>query len=126
MTALILDAGALIAVDRNDRTQLARLHAARREGIELRTNPNALAQAWRDGARQAQLSRLLPALDIAPMSEEHGRKVGELLRRSRTADVVDASIVLLAHPGDVILTSDPDDIAHLANFTRRRVRVTAC
>lgn len=49
MSALVLDAGALIAVDRNDRAMLARLRAAERHGLELRTNAMVVAQVWRDG-----------------------------------------------------------------------------
>lgn len=45
MSALVLDAGALIAVDRNDRAMLARLRAAERHGLELRTNAMVVARS---------------------------------------------------------------------------------
>lgn len=58
MSALVLDAGALIAVDRDDRAMLARLRAAERHGLELRTNAMVVAQVWRDSqGRQAGLAR---------------------------------------------------------------------
>jgi hypothetical protein len=38
---------------------------------------------------------------------------GVLLGKTRTTDVVDAAVVVLAVAGDCILTSDPDDMARL-------------
>jgi hypothetical protein len=37
VSALVLDAGAFIAIDRNDRSMIARLRVARVHGYELRT-----------------------------------------------------------------------------------------
>ena len=39
---------------------------------------------------------------------------GELLGVTRTHDVIDAAVVLLASDGDRIATSDPDDLELLA------------
>ena len=44
MSALILDAGALVAADRDDRAMMARLRASQRHGLELRTNAMVVAQ----------------------------------------------------------------------------------
>jgi hypothetical protein len=53
VNGLVLDAGALIALDREDNRMLRRLLRARQDREPVRTNPMALAQAWRDaGARQ--------------------------------------------------------------------------
>jgi hypothetical protein len=114
MTALVLDAGGLIAVDRNDRTTMARLAAARRRGLGLRSNPMVLAQVWRraDG-RQAVLARFMRSVDIAAIDAGVGRRCGELLAASNTSDAIDASIALLVRPGDIVLTSDPDDVRRL-------------
>ena len=38
MSALMLDAGAFLAVERGDRTMMARLRAAERHGLDLRTS----------------------------------------------------------------------------------------
>ena len=60
MSGLVLDAGAFVAVDRADRTMIARLRAAQRDGLELRTTGIVIAQVWRDpGGRQAILAQLL-------------------------------------------------------------------
>ncbi|HEY4182681.1 MAG TPA: hypothetical protein VGM90_37880 [Kofleriaceae bacterium] len=64
--------------------------------------------------RQALLARLLPQIIIAPLDASIGREAGGLLARARLSDVIDAAVVLLAEDGDIILTSDPDDLAPLA------------
>lgn len=111
---MVLDAGALIAVDRADRAMFARLAIAAQAGLRLRTNAMIVAQVWRttDG-RQANLARFLAATEVEPIDETTGRAAGELCGDAGTSDPIDASLVLLANPGDWILTGDPDDIRHL-------------
>lgn len=43
-----------------------------------------------------------------------------------TADPIDASVVLLAQPGDRILTSDPDDIIRLAVAAANHAVIITC
>lgn len=127
MSAVVLDAGALIAVDRGDSRTLRKLTAARRRGRAFRTTPLIVAQAWRDPhGRQAELARFLRSVDVQPITMDAGRSAGVLLGTAETSDPVDASLVLLARDGDQILTSDPDDIAHLTQAAGLRVRVVAC
>ena len=127
MSALILDAGALVGVDRNDRAVLARLAAAQRNGLELRTNPMVVAQVWRDRrGRQASLVRLLQAVKVQPVHDEDGREAGVLLGRAGTADPIDATVALMAGPGDRIFTSDPDDLTKLVDAAGCRAVVVAC
>ncbi len=127
MSALILDAGALVGVDRNDRLVVAELRRAQQEGLELRTNPMVVAQVWRDRqGRQANLARLLQAVKIQPISDQDGREAGVLLGRAGTADPVDAAVVLLAGPGDRIFTSDPADLTKLVEAAGSRAAVVTC
>ena len=75
MSALILDAGALVAVDRGDRAMLARLRVAQQHGAPLRSNAMVIAQVWRDRqGRQAALAQLLRAVDVRAVSPQDGRK----------------------------------------------------
>jgi hypothetical protein len=63
-SALILDFGALVAADRDDRAMVARLRAGHQHGLELRSNTMIIAQVWRDcHGRQVNLVRLLQALE---------------------------------------------------------------
>ncbi len=126
MRALVLDAGAFIAVERGDRAMLARLSVAHLRGLDLRSNAAVLAQIWRDGRRQASTSRLLRGVDVATLDEVVGRAAGELLGRAGTADVIDATVVLLADRGDQIVTSDPADIRRLATAARLAVAIVPC
>ncbi len=127
MSALILDAAALVAVDRGDRRMMARLRASQQHGLELRTNAMVIARVWRDRhGRQVNLARLLQAVDVRALSQRDGRDAGVLQAAAGTADAIDATVVLLAAPGDRILTSDPGDITRLAAAAGNRAVVIAC
>ena len=127
MSALVLDAGAFIAVDRNDRSMIARLRVAQLRGHELRTSAIVIAQVWRSpGGKQAGVARLLRAVDVRPVDEKMGRDAGALLAKSRTDDPIDATVVLVARSGDRILTSDPDDIGCLASSSGKKLAVVPC
>jgi hypothetical protein len=113
--SLVLDAGALIAVERSDRDAVALIKQELLHGRTPLTHGGVVGQVWRGGTgRQASLARLLPSLDIAPLDETLGRSAGMLLARSRMNDVIDAALVLLAEDGDFLLTSDSEDLQPLA------------
>jgi len=127
VTALILDAGALLAVDRDDRAMIARLRVAQQSGLELRSNAMVVAQVWRDRrGRQVNLARLLQAIDVRPVRPSDGRDAGVLLADAGTADPIYATVVLLAVPGDRILTSDPSDLTRLAAAAGNRAVIVPC
>ena len=127
MSALLLDAGALVAVDRDDRAMIARLRVSQQHGLELRTSAMVVAQVWRDRhGRQANLARLLRAVDVRAISGRDGRDAGVLQAAAGTADAIDATVVLLAAPGDRIVTSDPGDITVLAAAAENRAVIVAC
>ncbi|WP_205857189.1 hypothetical protein [Phytoactinopolyspora endophytica] len=120
--AIVLDSGALLAVDRRGRDRVAELKAVVRRGDVLVTHPFVTAQVWR-GGKQAELARFLNGVDVRTIDGHFGRRCGELLGKAGTSDPVDAAVVLLAEDGDRILTSDPDDIERLVNTSERKVRV---
>jgi hypothetical protein len=122
--SLILDAGALIAYDRGSPEVQAILERAERQVVDVRTTTGVVAQAWRNGSTQAQLARLLKSVREEPFSEERARATGILLARSRTSDVIDAGLVEIMHDGDEVLTSDPEDIFHLAVAANKRIVIT--
>lgn len=127
MSALVLDAGAFVAAERDDRRLIARLRVAQQHGVELRSSAIVVAQVWRDAqGRRARLAQLLRGVDVRPVDDEAGRAAGVLLGRAGTTDPIDATLVLAANPGDRIITSDPDDIGHLATAAGRSVAVIPC
>ncbi len=111
---LVLDAGGLIAYERRDIAVFDLLRSEFEAGRSWRTHGGIVGQVWRDPRRQVALGKLLRAADIAPLDAALGRDAGRLLAQSGTTDVVDAALVLLARDGDEIVTSDPGDLAHLA------------
>ncbi len=107
---LVLDAGALIAIERNDRRTAGLIELARRNGAGLVTSAPVVGQAWRGSARQARLARLLAMIDVRDVRLADAQSAGQLLAATGTSDVVDALVALLARPGDQLLTSDVDDL----------------
>jgi hypothetical protein len=59
MSGVTFDAGALIALDRDDRRVVVLLARARETGAQVTVPASALAQAVRRPERQARLSRLI-------------------------------------------------------------------
>jgi hypothetical protein len=109
---VVLDAGALIAVDRGDRRVIRLLELAR----DIHVPAGALAQAWRNPARQVRLGRIVSAdgIVVHPLDALSARGVGALCAATATSDIVDASVVLVARTVDgVTVTSDAEDLRRL-------------
>ena len=124
MPGVTYDTGALIAGERNSRTMWA-LHARflEREVVPVVPAP-VLAEAWRGGARQAGLGRLLAPCEVEAMSEEQARHVGVLAGRAGHGDVVDVTVVEGAlRRGDAVVTSNADHIKAIATAAGRRLAV---
>jgi hypothetical protein len=124
VSRLLLDAGALIALGRDDRTMWGRLAIADRDRTPIITHGGVIGQVWRH-PRQARLAQALRMLDIRPLDRDLGRLSGRLLAVSGTADVIDAALVALSRDGDRIFTSDPDDIDALAVAAGHEVEIVA-
>jgi hypothetical protein len=120
---LVLDAGALLALDRNDRAMWVRLKALLDARELAVTHGGVVGQVWRGGPRQARLATALAGIDVRPLNENLGRAAGELMGTTRTTDVVDAALVLLAADGDEIVTLNRDDFATLVAATDRHVEL---
>jgi predicted nucleic acid-binding protein len=120
---VIYDAGVLIAADRNNRNVWAD-HRVRLElGLTPFTTAPVSAQVSRS-LRQAQLHRFLRGCEVLPFVQSQAHKVGALLGKANTSDVVDAHLAVAALDIDaVILTSDPNDLRHLADHLPRRVAI---
>ncbi len=113
---ITLDAGALIALDRGNKRMIALLAEALKQRRGFRIPSGVVGQAWRDGRTQVALGRFLRAdeVEIVPLDEQVARSSGELCGATGTTDVIDASVVILARElGDIIVTSDADDLRRL-------------
>ena len=117
MNGITFDAGGLIALDRNDRRVRTLIARAIERGMRITIPATALAQAIRNPARQARLSRLIrqAGTDLIPLDGPDATAVGLLLARTATADIVDAHVVICAQrAGQAVVTSDADDLRGIA------------
>jgi len=119
----LYDAGMLVAADRNRRKAWAD-HRVRLElGLVPVVPAPVVAQTSRSG-RQVQLRRLLRGCDIVPFEQEQAHEVGALLGASRTTDVVDAHVALVASERNaIVITSDDDDLQRLSGHLRDAIRI---
>jgi hypothetical protein len=120
---MVYDAGVFVAAERNDREVWADHRARLEVGLVPRTTAPVVAQVSRS-PRQAQLHRMLRGCDIAPLASDDAHEVGSLLGSASTSDVVDAHLVIIAaRRSATILSSDVDDLRHLAAELSAPVRV---
>jgi len=117
VSGVTFDAGGLIALDRNDRRVIVLVARAAERGMRITIPATALAQAIRNPARQARLSRLIrqAGTHLIALGGPDATAVGLLLARTGTADMVDAHVVVCAsRAGQAVVTSDADDLRRIA------------
>jgi hypothetical protein len=110
---LVLDAGALIAIERADRDTAAIIEAARQEGRDVIVPAGVVGQVWRGEGRQVRLARLLNARDlrVEPLTDGGARAAGVVCGETGTTDVIDASVVLVARRRHAtVISSDRADL----------------
>jgi len=112
---LVLDAGALLAVEAGKLTDV--LSQADVLGLPIRLSGGALAQAWRGGPRSARLGALLKKrVIVVALDMLEARRVGEFIARARfkrttRVDIVDAHAALLSRETrSLVYTSDERDL----------------
>ncbi|MCZ7535654.1 MAG: PIN domain nuclease [Acidimicrobiia bacterium] len=116
MAGITLDAGALIALDRDDRRVIALLARSAETRATVTIPASALAQAVRRPDRQVRLARLVrqPTIDVVSLGRIDATNVGRVLAASGTTDVVDAHVVICARRANqAVVTSDPDNLRAL-------------
>ncbi len=116
MSTAVLDTGALIGFERNERRVVAIVARALDHHDALLVPAGAVAQAWRDATRQVRLARLLgsPLCEVIALDDRGARAAGQLCGVSGTTDVVDASVVVVAADRRArVITSDPADLRRL-------------
>jgi hypothetical protein len=118
LPGLVLDAGALQALEGRPIRMLVDLQRAYALGLPIRIPAGALAQSWRGGPRSAALARLLKQpCAVVEVDERSARQIGEFvaslhLPRGVKPDIADAQVALVARAtASLVWTSDPDDLA---------------
>ena len=126
---IVLDTGALIAVDRGNRDILSRLRIAFRDGDGVQAPTGAIGQAWRKPNRHALLSRTLKRCDEVSLDGSIARLSGQLCGQTGTSDVIDASVAIAVADSShrdnevILLTSDPGDMRTLLSALHTRARI---
>ena len=114
MSEFVYDSGALIAIDSCRDIELESHQKRLARGHHIIVPAPVAAQVVRDPRRQARLMLTLRGCEIVPFEEDDIFPVGKLLASSGTSDVVDGLVALTAVKASAaVVTSDPDDIAHL-------------
>jgi hypothetical protein len=106
----------LIAIDSNHPRQEAALRVALEADLPITVPAGVVGQAWRNGARQVRLARLLGSNGVAveTLDDARARAAGQLCGTTGTKDVIDAAVVLGARARrDRVLTSDVDELRRL-------------
>ncbi|MGH9224529.1 MAG: PIN domain-containing protein [Acidimicrobiales bacterium] len=111
---VVYDAGVFVAAERNDRGLWADHRARLKMGIVLRTTAPVVAQVSRS-PRQVQIRRMLRGCEMVGFAPDEAHDVGSLMAKAEVTDVVDAHVVSVAsRHSAIVLTSDADDLRHLA------------
>jgi hypothetical protein len=123
MRPVVYDAGVLIAADRSERRTWAEHRVRLEAGIIPLVPTPVVAQASRS-PKQAQMRRLLRGCEVVSFDEPAAHAAGSLLGKTRTKDVVDASVAALAvrHEADVV-SDDAGGIRRLLSVARAMVSI---
>jgi hypothetical protein len=121
MGGLTLDTGALIALERS-RKRIREVVAAAQAGNDRITVPAAaIAEWWRGPDKRRLLIRAMFTVEF--LDEALARTAGEAIASLRRGVDVDAKLTIdaivmasAARRGDVVYTSDVDDLGHFSGF----------
>jgi predicted nucleic acid-binding protein len=123
MKPVVYDAGVLIAADRSERRTWAEHRVRLEAGLVPLVSSPVVAQASRT-PKQAQMRRLLRGCEVVPFDEAAAHAAGSLLGKSRSKDVVDASVAVLAirRRADIV-SDDAKDVKRLLSAARANTSI---
>jgi predicted nucleic acid-binding protein len=123
VTQVVYDAGVLIAAERSQRRTWAEHRVRLEAGIVPLVPAPVVAQASRS-PKQTQMRRLLRGCEVVPFDEAAAHAAGSLLAKTRTDDVVDASVAVLAsRDGADVISDDAEDIRRLLYAARANAAI---
>lgn len=110
-----LDTGMLIGLERRRFGARERLDHLLRRRLPVVVPAVVIAEWWR--GRSDVREKILASVTVEPLSEATARLAGEAMAAVRGATVVDAVVMASAAArGDVVYTSDADDLVRLRAF----------
>ncbi len=119
---IVLDAGAIIACERNDPVLTAVIASARKRRSSIVVPASVVAQTWLGPSTHPLAAKFVGSIDMFPaLDVGAARRIGALLHRSKTADIVDGNVAEIAvgmRPS-MVVTSDRSDLDRI--FTSANV-----
>jgi len=119
MNRIVLDAGAIIGVERRNGRMITLLERAVKQAWTLIVPSAVVAETWRGAKTDARVARFLKTVDAyAALDHDAGLRIGSLLASANLRSgtyVVDASVVDAAIQSApcLIATSDATDIRRI-------------
>ena len=111
------DTGMLIALERRKESAWRRYRRVRDRGAPITIPTVVLGEWWR--GRTDIREALVASARIEPLSASIARLAGEALAAVKGAMTIDAFVMAsTALRGDVVYTSDPDDLDRLTRYFR--------
>jgi hypothetical protein len=115
MAGFTFDTGALVALERRHATFSRRVRYAMEQELDVVVPAPVLTEWWR--GRTDIRERILEFVVVEPLDGPLARLAGEAMAVVRGATAVDAIVMAsAARRGDVVYTSDVDDLMRLQRF----------
>lgn len=112
---ITFDTGALIALERRSQRMSAILAGARLRKDKIVVPQVVLAEWWR--GRSDWREKILAMLVVEPLTNDCAKLAGEAIASVAGATAIDAIVMAsAAKRGDVVFTSDADDLERLRTF----------
>ena len=115
MKTIVLDSGAFKAAETWDRRLAEYLDAAADEGASVLLPATVVAEMWREPPRDRSLALLSTVDSVVSLDLRQARLVGALLGKSRSIQIVDSNVAVVAIAAipSIVLTSGPKDLLAL-------------
>jgi predicted nucleic acid-binding protein len=121
LAGITLDTGALIALERGRGQMSRRMKRVHEIGVRVTVPAVVLIEWWRAGFGRRH-SDILAPMHVEPTTQRIARAAGEALTTTRASAVDAAVMASAALRGDVVFTSDLDDLGRLqAHFPTVRL-----
>lgn len=117
MAGLTFDTGALVALERRRQRMRRVLATAIRDNLRVSVPAVVITEWWR--GRTDLADDILASVDVEPMDEDLAKVAGEALAAVKRSTAIDAIVMAsAARRGDVVYTSDFDDLSRLQTHFR--------
>jgi hypothetical protein len=124
MAGLTFDTGALIGLERSRHQMRKVFDVATSHGVAITVPAVVITEWWRAGAGAKLRDQILRALRVEPLAPHLAKLAGEALGIVKGASAIDAIVMASASMrGDLVYTSDPDDLEALREAVFPNVRI---